>query len=319
MKEIPTSPNEYLEFSDEILTPEINFIAYRKIYVLETWVRRLCLAAWMAEFGNEWVDQIDSNLRSKLETRAKRNAKRVYLGAESSSDIIWETTHHELISLISDRTVEKTVRELTGHESAFLGGKLDEVREIRNLLAHNRAISERTYTILIGLLASLEEAIDCFRFDLLYKNGEILGFSHPEDNQTIPLESELASIVENAWQQHGGGRFQAFVERGAKHYKYVCLPVDRNGSFPNTRSLIENFSEYIDFITAFCLNKSGDEFFIVTPKCITGTTQMEICRKFSSNFSAWGNVMFENQHPRYACSPKIWFYENRKPGHLNLR
>ena len=48
-----------LEFDGEMLVAKVNLIAYRKIYGLEGWLRRICTAAWMAKFGSAWDQEVD--------------------------------------------------------------------------------------------------------------------------------------------------------------------------------------------------------------------------------------------------------------------
>ena len=41
--------------------------------------------------------------------------------------------------------------------------------------------------------------------------------------------------------------------------------------------------------------------------------QAALCDTFAHNPSIWTYVPFVDQPPRFICSPKIWFYENRTP------
>jgi hypothetical protein len=288
-----------LELDGEMLVPRINLIAYRQIYALEGWLRRICLAVWMGRFGSKWNQELDTRLRNVLEARAQRNSQRLYLGAESHHDLIWEATHAELLQLLVANSIRDSIRSLTGMDSRFLEAKLSEIREIRNLLAHNRALSRKTYVILMGLLASLEEAVNTFKSRVLY--------GPPPSNTTLDNDQDW-SIIEGS-----GFQFQGFVNRRGDFIEYVSLPVARHGDWPDARSLLRAFRDQLDGIIAFCLNKEGQEFIMLTPAILSQESQGALLDAFASNPDVWTDIPFEAQPPRFVCSPKIWFYENRPP------
>ncbi|MEO3802465.1 hypothetical protein [Nonomuraea sp. B1E8] len=291
-----------LEFDGELLIPKANMAAYKQIYALEGWLRRICLTLWMGEFGNAWIDKLNPNLRRTLESRVRRNQQRLYLGAESHDDLIWQATHSELLSLLTADDVAPSMQPLIGIDSDFLKRKLDEVREIRNLLAHNRALSSRTHVILSGLLASLVEAVDAFKLHILYGSTDILDHNHW-------IGARLDLLMErNDW-----SKFQALVARKGKFIEYVSLPVAPYDKWPDARLLLEAFREHLDGIVAFCLNKSGNEFIVLTPERLAAKSQESLCDAFARNPRVWSKVPFAAQEPRFICSPKIWFYENRSP------
>jgi hypothetical protein len=45
----------YLEFKAEMLIPSSNGEVYNQVYELENWFRRICLTAYMKEFGKGWI------------------------------------------------------------------------------------------------------------------------------------------------------------------------------------------------------------------------------------------------------------------------
>ncbi|MFI6396370.1 hypothetical protein [Nonomuraea sp. NPDC050540] len=284
-----------LEFDGEILTPRTNQSVYRQIYALEVWFRRICLAAWMGHYGASWCQTINPPLRRALESRVRRSRQRLYLGAESHDDLVWQATHGELIQMLVAEPVAPSVQALTGADSAFLRIKLDEVREIRNLLAHNRALSQRTHVILSGLLASLEEAVDTFKINILYRDPDPDTFSGLLPGRRAP--------------------FQGFTARFGEFTEHVCLPVPPFGKWPDAERLLNAFQDSLDGIVAICLNKTGDEYRVLTPTALAEEAQSAILDTFTENRNIWTHVPIEGQSPRFACSPKIWFYENRSPLH----
>lgn len=294
-----------LEFDEEMLIAKINVVAYRKIYRLENWMRRICVAAWMARFGALWSVELEPKLRKALESRVQHNRHRLYLGAESNDDLMWQTTHGELLQMLMAPQLADTIRWITGSDPDFLRGKLQEIRDIRNLLAHNRAFSERTYIILSGLLASLEEAVDTFKERLLYGSFDILS----DDDSWIGARLNNL-LADNDWSQ-----FQAFAAKRGDFLQYVSLPAgfESRQDWPDARLLLLAFREHLEGIIAFCINKTGNEFIILTPVVLPDEIQNSLCDAFAGNPNVWTDVPFERQEPRFVCSPKIWFYENESP------
>ena len=297
-------PNNGLEYSEELLIPRINTIAYRQIYILETWLRRICLSAWMSSRGENWQDGLDSRLASTLRTRVHHNRQRIYLGAENDGELIWQATHGELIRLLAAEQIADQIEKLTGVKSDFLVRKIDEVREIRNLLAHNRALAQRTYVILSGLLASLEEAVDHFRRSVLYGPSSIL-MENDGDELGIYLDEKLHG---NDWK-----KFQAFVSRKGDFVELTCLPVAPFDRVVDVKQLLRAFSEHISIIIAFCLNKLGDEYIILTSRNLPRERHFALCDTFVKNPNVWTKIEYVDQEPRDVCSPKVWFYENNSP------
>ncbi len=291
-------PESVLEFEDELLLPKINSIAYWNVYVLESWLRRICLSAWMGTFGRGWIEEVDPQLRKALQLRLDRNRSRLYLGAELDDDPIWQATHTELLRLITAPSVVDPIRALTGTEPEFIGRKLNEVREIRNLLAHNRALSHRTHVIFAGLLASLEECVDTFKGTILYGRSEIL------DDDADSGDEYFRSIA-------SGRPFQAYRARLDRFIEYVCLPVEPFDRYPDARKLLLTYRTALPEIVAFFLNKTGGEYIVLTPSRLEDERHREISEIFCRNPDIWTREPFEQQDSRYVCSPKVWFYENR--------
>lgn len=243
----------------------------------------------MVGFGSNWASQLQPTLHRNLTRRVRSNQKRLYLGAESQDDLIWQSTHGELGDLLIDPSIQDSIVALTQTEPEFLRGKLYEIKEIRNILAHNRALSERSFTILLGLIASLEESVRVFRQKALYHDNQI----DIDTSQAFP--------------------FQGFVASTDEFMSYVRLPESPFNQWPDARRLLSTFSNEIDSIIAFCLNKSGSEYAILSPRSLPTNLQQAILDRFKSSKGLWTDTSFEQQPPAFVCSPKIWFYENSNP------
>lgn len=298
-----------IEFEGELLIPRLNVVAYRHIYVFENWLRRICLAGWMAQHGSDWPAEIAPALHKRLLSRVTHNQKRLYLGAESHDDLIWQATHAELSDMLAEDSVAESIKKLTGVSGGHLKKELSEVREVRNLLAHNRAFSEKTLRLLDELLASLDQVVQAFKHSVLYGESDILS----ADSQ---LGGQLADLlVDNDW-----SRFQAFVARSGEFIQYVSLPVERDSAdWPDAQRLLQVYDDCLDGIISFCLNKSGSEYTILTPRVLPSWYHSRICATFARNPEMWTTTRFEEQEIRYVTSPKIWFYEKASPFGVDQR
>jgi hypothetical protein len=73
-----------LEFEDEIPIPLGNLGLYRRIYVLEQWLRRFAMAALMSKYATQWRSAIPTEFGEELRRRRKQLGSRTYLDVESN-------------------------------------------------------------------------------------------------------------------------------------------------------------------------------------------------------------------------------------------
>lgn len=290
-----------LEFREEMLLPQINGDIYFLIYDLENWLRRICLTVYMIEYGSDW----ENHVPKKIKHRNSRSQELIYLDADSEGNLIWSLTHGELAQMLLNSAVWNRVQELTGFSQERFSQKLNELREIRNILAHNRALSERTSIIAKGIIESLHLVIDRFKNNFLYSsNIEII-----EDN----IDDEVCIYFSNKMKDNDWGKFQAYMAGDEVLYSLVCLPVGRECHYPSAYKFLSKFNGVMESILAIQVNKMGDEFNIVIPRKVS----KEICIKIIDILLEKDDLFtckeFESQHPKYICNPKIWFYENRRP------
>lgn len=159
-----------LEFDGEFLVPRINQQAYRDIYTLEGWLRRLCLASWMRAYGGLWRQHLEPKLRRDLERLAEKSRQRLHLDAETSGDLIWQSDLGQLLCMLNAPQIADDIGHLAGQDQQAIARDFDEIREIRNVLAHNRALSPQTYALLRSSTVRLQGVVDHFRSCLLYAN-----------------------------------------------------------------------------------------------------------------------------------------------------
>ncbi|MFF2089783.1 Swt1 family HEPN domain-containing protein [Paenibacillus sp. NPDC058174] len=293
-----------LEFREEMLIPQINGDIYFSIYDLENWLRRICLTVYMVEYGGNWANHLPKKIKDSIKQKNDRNRELIYLDVDSEENIIWSLTQSELSQLLLNPTIWARVQELIGFSQERLAQKLIELREIRNLLAHNRALSERTYIITKGIIESLYSAIHRFKTNFIYNDSKTI-MEDMDDDLSIYFSSKMEG---NDW-----GGFQAFLESNEIIYSLVCLPVNRKCNYPSAYKLLSKFNEVIDNVIAIQVNKTGDEFIVMIPKKLPNEISYKIIDLFLDKDDLFTCKEFESQHPKYICNPKIWFYENRRP------
>ncbi|WP_313640684.1 hypothetical protein [Paenibacillus sp.] len=294
-----------LEFKEEMLIPKINGDVYFSIFELENWLRRICLTAYMIEYGDDWLKSVPKRVFEGYIQRTNRNQELFYFDADNEDNLIWSLTHAELSQLLLENNIYDRVHYLIGFSKERFSQKLNELREIRNILAHNRALSERTGMIVKGIIASMHLAIDKFKTHILY-NGD---YNIIWDDET----NEVGEYFNLQMEGNDWGKFQAFIEENEYLYTLACLPVDRPNIFPSGVKLLKKYKNVIDCILSIQINKQGAEYLIIFSKKLSVEKCKVIINIFLQKDDVWTNRKFEEQHPRYICHPKLWFYENQRP------
>jgi hypothetical protein len=296
-----------LEFKDELLIPRINGEVYFKIYELENWLRRISLTAYMKEFGADWKNRIPVQLRNGIESRAKQNEDMFYLDLSGDDNLIWTATQWELKALLLDDAIAHQIKDLTGFSKSTLSQKLEELKGIRNILAHNKALTNTAITIVTGVIASLMQGVKYFKIRVLYadlKSGDEV------------TNNAVFSYFENAMEENDWGKFQAVAFMKGDIYELACWPGPNQayeGTYLSASKLLEIYKNVLANILAIAINKRGYEYTVLfTPK-IEDQAIRKIINLFTKKHDIWTQTSFEQQNPKFICNPKIWFYENRRP------
>ncbi len=305
----------YLEFKDEMLIPSINGEVYFQIYELENWFRRICLTAYMKEFGADWITHIPKQILNSFRSKFHKSQELLHLDIRGDDNLIWLATHSELIQLLLLGEVASQVSLLTGITQTSLSQKLDELKHIRNILAHNRAFSETTLVIVRGIIASLRQGIQYFKEEVLYPNNSkiLMGKTFPVEDENGFFDNELSRYLMARQQKYKAHKLQVFISLYKDLYSLVSLPIDREGTYPSAARLLDAYQDVLEYILAFTLNKTGDEYSVLIPISISLEAIKRVIDKFIPEPHIWTNTGFEQQNPKYICNPKIWFYENRRP------
>jgi len=294
-----------LEFREEMLIPRINGEVYFKIYELENWLRRICLTAYMKEFGAEWISHIPVQLLASIKNRSKQNEDLFYFDLGKDDNLIWAATQGELKTLLLEDAIAHHIKALTGFSKSTLSQKLDELKGIRNILAHNKALTNTAITIITGVIASLMQGVKHFKNRVLYTDLK----SGDEPTDTV------FSYFNEKMERNDWGKFQAVAFLKGDIYELACWPgpnQDDNGIYPSASKLLEIYKDVLDNILAIAINKRGGEYTVLFTQKINNGAIKRIINLFIKVPDVWTQTSFEEQNPKFVCNPKIWFYENQR-------
>jgi len=295
-------------WSGEALIPAANLEGYGLVYEAETWLRRICLAAFLLADGPGWVTHLDPRLRGQLERQSAQNSARWYLGVDAEEELLWSTTHWQLAELLKSARVQSQLLRISGVPGGVLADRLRLVSEVRNAFAHNRAISEDTLTVLRGDLSVIRAAAGRFKGNTLYASPEIHTHGYPSDLKN------LGSALEAACQALP--RQQLFLAANDDFIFLVRLPVPEFGRWVKSAELRRLLAQFSKSILCVLANIAGDEVQIVMPRTLPEATQLGLLERFASiagSEDVWTRRPPAEQHPADSCWPRLWFYENRRP------
>jgi hypothetical protein len=298
------------EWSGEVLIPQTNLIGYQRIYEAETWLRRICLASFLLAEGPAWAITVEPSLRSRIQEETARNSSRWYLGADSEEELLWSTTQGQLGQLLRQENIGPHVLHLCGIPGELLAEHLKSLAQIRNTLAHNRAISEDTLTILEGSLTIVTAAVKRFKGHTLYASSNNPSDFEDEDHDLREMYSEF---------EQGERRFpdqQLFFTANDDFVFLVRLPVQQFGRWPNSARMSISLGISSHLLLCVLANKECDELQFVMPRRLPSEEKIKVLHCFMTNEilrDAWTETSPDEQNPARACWPKLWFYENRRP------
>lgn len=294
-------------FRDELPLPEANLLAYEQIYVLEQWLRRLAYASLMARHGAAWRGALPARLAGDLKRRLRQLSGRVYLDCENSDNVIWLLTLEELRDVLLADGTWPIVKSLTGLPREMLAVKLSELREIRNVVGHSRAVSANTTLLTSGIAVSLQTGIESLKTQLLYDVGRI--YIGREDFELDRVRDRFdEAMSRNDW-----STFQAALVEGEYFFSLIRLPVAPFGAYLGVKALLEEMKPLAHEVLAVLVNRAGDEFTLTWPKRSGNPVHERIMRFFFTMRQVWTETPYESQSASAICDPRIWFYENRRP------
>jgi hypothetical protein len=301
-------------FWGELPIPSANLQIYREIYYVEQWLRRIAYAALLAKHGSNWRGTLPEELALSLKKRLRQLNGRVHFDCENSDNAIWLLTLDELQGLLLTDTTWPIVKQLTNFSQQVLKSKLSEIREIRNVVGHNRAAGAQTVLIAEAAAASLRVGINNFRNELLYEDKPKIHLGAPfEENPVEGVPTLYSRFRESA----GSDDLQSMFSESEFFFALTRLPVEPFDTYLAVRPFLERFQPLAHDALAILVNKLGDELTLIWPKNSSEDVHQRVLRFFFENHAyAWTTTPYELQSTSAICNPWIWFYENEIPRHL---
>lgn len=299
-----------MSFWEELPIPDANISIYREVYAIEQWLRRIAYAALMARYGADWRGTLESKLASNLKRRLRQLDGRVYLDCENSDNAIWLLTLDELQDILLADSNWPMVKELTHLSQQVLKNKLSEIREIRNVIGHSRAIGGQAELLTRAAASALRTGIDSFKKQLLYDEASEIHSGSPDDYEKDSVPACFAGLtVGNDWSV-----FQPMLSESKYFYALTRLPCPPFDSFLGVRRFLERLGPVRHKVLTVLVNKVGAEFTLVWPKESSEATHAQVMSFFFSNHDvAWISIPYDKQSTAAVCDPAIWFYENQTP------
>lgn len=303
-----------LEFRDDVPFSTENSVGYRELFVFEQWLRRFTHTALMARVGPRILGGLPAALVQDLKARVSALPSRMHLGVETADEPLWTTTLEELRDLLLSDSLFPIVRELTGYHRPTLGSKLGEIREIRNVIGHNRAVSEKTIRILEADLLSLEDGISAFKHSMFLDRRPPT--SSLKDDRGRSLEGHLARRARRSALPIPR---EALILAESKYFFFAAV-VPREpfagdsgtyaeiGSWVHGQTTLRHFARVMHLVVAFALPRRGGCFTVIWPKMSTDVEHREIVDAFLGALEViWTDEEYSEQDPRFICNPKFWF------------
>lgn len=293
-------------FQAELPVPVTNLEIYEHVYVLEQWLRRIAFASLVAKFGLQWRGALPGTLAKDLKRRLQQLRGRVHLHSDDGDNAIWLLTLEELRGLLIGEALWPMVKDLTQLPRQVVELKVDELREVRNIVGHNRATTRETAIIVEAITVALRPGIEHFKGQLLYEPHEVIYDDVPGED---PVQTLYAERLEgNVW-----SKFQPMLSSSEHFYSLTHLPVE---PFENLaiKAYLREVRDVSRLLLAVLVNMDGAEFTLCWPKSAAPSDHARIVKFFfETRRVRWTQTEYERQSASAICDPLVWFYENSRP------
>jgi hypothetical protein len=177
-----------------------------------------------------------------------------------------------------------------------VAARVDELRQIRNVIGHNRATTAQTLRIFEGIELYIEPGIDRFRRQTLYEDTSEM-FT---DTSGDPLAAAVATHWNASPSRH------VFLQRSAKFYAIVSLPVPPF-TLMSVPDLVEAFHDVRHVILGIYVSGTANEFSVVWPRGALDLEHQAVIEALDGAFE-FTETDYADQDPKYVCDPRVWFY-----------
>lgn len=302
--------NRMTTFKGEIPISINNFSIFNKVFISEQWIRRIIMFVLMRDYGKDWIKAFNDKDLEDYE-----NMRRKLVGKEiidlKDDNLLWYASLAYLGKFIKRNDIKTKIENITGVNAKKISSSIFKIADIRNEMAHNRTItkfmeieSEKSFNI-------LKQAISNFKENTIYDQKSKIKSNFFYERGESRLETYFNMQLEKQYKKNN---IQAFLAEADDFYSIVLLPCKAlSDSYINICKLLEIYTEFKDYIIAFFVNKSGNEYQIILSKKSANDFMVnkEIINIFFEIVGKIGtNLTYELQDSKFTCNPKIWFYEN---------
>jgi hypothetical protein len=152
-----------LEFEDEIPIPLGNLGLYRRIYVLEQVVATVRHGRTDEQVRDAVAERYTDGIWGGASAASQTVGIADVSGCRVQRHVVWLLTLEELRRLLLSDFLWPSVKQLTGLQKADVASRVEELREIRNVIGHNRATTGQTARIFEGIEGYLGSGVERFR------------------------------------------------------------------------------------------------------------------------------------------------------------
>ena len=282
-----------IQFIHDIPFSDANSNIYRNIYVIEQWLRRIAQTALFLCHGEKWLDGIPPEILSTLKQRRGSLKGRIILDCENNANILWLTTLDELVRLLTADDHWNAVKQLTGYPQNDFVEWIKILREIRNIVGHNRATTFQTLNICNGMLTYLNKGIKRFKDAAIFA-GRCGALRDIEtDGYELMNEAIVIFIKKNFFYEILSSEFVDHRE-----FPFIDIPL-----------LTNLFKPLENVILAITVDIKGDSYSVLWTNNLSESYKDEIMKKIEEvEYTLWGREEYINQDVKYLCDPRIWFY-----------
>ena len=249
--------------------------------------------------------------------------RRTFLEPENSDNLIWALTVDQLRLVLIDEELTPFVFDLTAMSRRDLQQELTKFRDIRNIVAHQRATTRVTFDNFVVVAERLNLAIRHFKRDFLYPaysdQAEPV-YVTGEGDDDEPMHSVPGGMGE-FFAASGLARGRQFIVSDVgRFFDYQALPVDPDmatGGFVDVASLLDEFHDVRKAILCIRVPHriSQGGLSVSWPKDVS-EQELTVIRDACLSVRATSQVPYTEQDPKHICDPMIWFEQGAAGGEL---
>ena len=289
---------DHIQFLSDIPYSKTNSEIYRDIYHLEQWLRRIAYISMRICYGERWSEQIPLDIRRDLRARAGNLKGKILLDCDNSSNLLWLSTLEELRTLMISDPQWSFIKKLTGFTETDFTNKLNFLREIRNIVGHNRATTPATSFICKGHIGYFGKGIIKFKKKFYY------------DGHDNDFEGSFCELLDNHDVLYTGGHFFSIFLVG----NIYSGKDDSIDPCVNIGQLLESFKDADNLILAITVEIEGWGYGLLCPKDLCGEDVDNITKRIIElEPHIWSEKDYLSQDAKYLCDPKVWFV-SENPG-----